>query len=170
MLKGFLSSIYLLLRLGVSFISTAVSHHSRHCECITVGCPWNQPRRRHINWFWWLWRSRWVTVNNTLSREDLCHQSFQQMQTSVHTHKAYIRALRHTCQSNGPITEAQREQATPQTLRVLWRPTDPWGCCALHCTSPFKDYITKYFKGTARPDPLIKPATKITEHKSCLHK
>lgn len=127
------SAVFILFRLDVSFISTAVSHHSRHCECITVGCPWNQPRRRHINWFWWFWRSRWVTVNNTLSREDFCHQSFQRMQTSAHTHKAYIHALRHTCQSNGTITEAQRAGNATNAPN----PVAPRGPVRVLCFAPY---------------------------------
>lgn len=36
----------------------------------------------------------------------------------------------------------------------------------LYCTSPFKDCIIKYFKGTGCPDSVSEPATKKETHTS----
>ena len=118
-----------------------MSYHNNLCQWITLLMLMLPLKSNHtdisthflaiwadINWLWWLWRSKWVTVTNTLCSEHFCYQLCHQIQSGLgpsnickhnHTHKH--------CQSNTTITEGQCELSMPQTLQIMLFPADRWG-------------------------------------------
>lgn len=86
-----------------------------------------------------MWRSHWVTVNNTLNAEDCCHQSFS-ADVDLHTHRysslsyIYKHGHRHTHICADQMAASQRVwkpgHATNK-VKILLRPAGLQGCGTL---------------------------------------